>query len=204
MLRSWTNRSFWTNLLGERIVLVHVIHWLIFLVHWNSSLQSSVALLALVCGLFNPVKDWLNLEPIAFEYEMWQSMWFVECSEWIRPSLTELLWTRERSRLWTSWMNWYISFVNVRTSCWTIMMAHRLSSARVVWHICSKERNLHFTIVMKTDPLLCFRLSFVVYFALWTIYLFLFTIYLQFTVQSTERVTREILRELFKVQIPQN
>jgi hypothetical protein len=58
---------------------------------------------------------------------------------------------------------------------------------------------------MKTDPLLCFRLSFVVYFALWTIYLFLFTIYLQFTVHSTERVTREILRELFKVQkIPQN
>ncbi len=37
MLRSWTTRSFWTNLLGERIVLVHVIHWLIFLVHWNSS-----------------------------------------------------------------------------------------------------------------------------------------------------------------------
>ncbi len=57
---------------------------------------------------------------------------------------------------------------------------------------------------MKTDPLLCFRLRFVVYFALWTIYLFLFTIYLQFTVQSTERVTREILRELFKVQMPQN
>ncbi len=72
MLHSWTTRSFWTNLLGERIVLVHVIHWLIFLVHWNPSLQSSVALLALVCGLFHPVKDWLNLEPIAFEYEMWE------------------------------------------------------------------------------------------------------------------------------------
>ncbi len=27
------------------------------------------------------------------------------------------------------------------------------SSARVVWHICSKERNLCFTIVKKTDPL---------------------------------------------------
>ncbi len=55
------------------------------------------------------------------------------------------------------------------------------SLARVVWHIYSKERNLHFTIVLKTDPLtlLCFRLSFVVYFALLTIYLT--------TVQSTER-----------------
>ncbi len=28
-----------------------------------------------------------------------------------------------------------------------------VSSARVVWHICSKERNVHFTIVKKTDPL---------------------------------------------------
>ncbi len=27
------------------------------------------------------------------------------------------------------------------------------SSTRVVWHIFSKERNLHFTIVMKTDLL---------------------------------------------------
>ncbi len=56
------------------------------------------------------------------------------------------------------------------TSCLTIMMANR---ACVVWHIYSKERNLHFTIVTKTDPLmlLCFRLSFVVYFALLTIYL---------------------------------
>ncbi len=62
-----------------------------------------MALLALVCGLLHPVKDWLNLEPIAFEYEMWQSMWFVECSKRIRPSLTELLWRRERSRSWTSW-----------------------------------------------------------------------------------------------------
>ncbi len=77
-----------------------------------------------------------------------------------------------------------ISFVNVRTSWWTIMMVHRLSSARVVWHICSKERNLHFTIVMKTDPLLCFRLSFVVYFALWTIYLVF--IYNLLTVYCTE------------------
>ncbi len=28
-----------------------------------------------------------------------------------------------------------------------------VSSARVVWHICSKERNLHFTIVKIPDPL---------------------------------------------------
>ncbi len=75
------------------------------------------------------------------------------------------------------------------------MMANRV---RVVWHIYSKERNVHVTIVMKTDPLtlLCFRLSFVVYIALLTIYL---------TTVGVQRTEREILRELFKVQnTPQN
>ncbi len=47
MLRSWTNRSFWMNLLGEQIVLVHVIHWLIFLIHWNPTLHSSATMFAL-------------------------------------------------------------------------------------------------------------------------------------------------------------
>ncbi len=63
------------------------------------------------------------------------------------------------------------------TSYLTTMMVNRV---HVVWHIYIKERNVHFNIVMKTDPqtLLYFRLSFLVYFALLTIY---FT-----TVQRTE------------------
>ncbi len=117
MLRSWTNHSFWTNLLGERIVLVHITHWLIFLVHWNPSLHSSTALFAL-----RTVSSCQRLNnPLSNSLRVWDATENVICwMFWTNTPFTnrfafECDWTIERSRSRTSWMNWYMSFGNEMT-----------------------------------------------------------------------------------------
>ncbi len=108
MLRSWMSRSFWTNLLDERIVLVHVIHWFIFLVHWNPSLHSSAALFAL-----RPVSSCQRLtNPRANSLRVWDAAEHVICwIFWTNTPFTvrfafESDSERERSRSWTSRINW--------------------------------------------------------------------------------------------------
>ncbi len=108
MLRSWTSRSFWTNLLDERIVLVHVIHWFIFLVHWNPSLHSSAALFAL-----RPVSSCQRLtNPRANSLRVWDAAEHVICwIFWTNTPFTDRFAfesdsERERSRSWTSRINW--------------------------------------------------------------------------------------------------
>ncbi len=157
MLRSWTSRSFWTNLLDERIVLVHVIHWLIFLVQWNPSLHSSAALFAL-----RPVSSGQRLtNPRANSLRVWDAVVHAICwlfwtnmpftdrfafeshSEWERDLvrdelLTYMSFVNEMTELvylvreWVEWTDTSRSWMK-RTSCWTIMLANRARTEFVLF-----------------------------------------------------------------------
>ena len=116
------NESFrWTTRSRSCNPLTHISRSLKFLPPQQRGAISSACAARWTVALWTVSSCQRVTQPRANSLRVWDvmSMWFVECSERIRPSLNEFhmsLNEIERSyRSWTSWMIWYISFMNEMT-----------------------------------------------------------------------------------------